>query len=84
MIRNHIRHIHHVIDDQSLLIRGAITLVTLLSLPVFGTGVRTLGSTLELGQLILPLLVIAHVPIVIAFIAVWSIGCEICRPEGSA
>lgn len=84
MIQNHIRNIHHTIGDQSLPIRGAITLVALLSLPVFGTGVRALGSALGLGQLVLPLLVLAHVPVVIALIAVWSIGCDICRSEGSA
>ncbi len=83
MIRNHLRHIHHTIDDKSLPIRGAITLVALLSLPVFGTGVRALGSALGLGRLVLPLLVLAHVPAVIVLIAVWSIGCDICRPEGS-
>jgi hypothetical protein len=84
MIRNHLRHIHHTIDDQSLQIRGAITIVAILSLPVFGTGVRALGSALGLGQLVLPLLVLAHVPVVIALIAIWSIGCDICRTEGPA
>lgn len=84
VIRNHVRHLHHVIDDQSVLIRAGITLPTLLSLPAFGTGVRTLGSTLGLGRLVLPLLVLVHVPVAIALIAVWSIGCDICRTEGSA
>ncbi|SDY17265.1 hypothetical protein [Halopenitus persicus] len=84
MIREHVRHLHHVIDDQSLPIRGAITGAALLSLPLFGTGVRALGSALELGQLVLPLLVLAHVPAVIALIAVWSIGCDVCRTGESA
>lgn len=79
MIRNHLRHLHHAIDDQSLPIRGVITLVALLSLPVFGTAVRTLGNALGLGRLVFPLLVLAHVPVVIALIAVWSIGCDVCR-----
>jgi hypothetical protein len=84
MIRNHIRHLHHAIDNQSIPIRGAITLVALLSLPVFGTGVRTLGTTLGLGRLVIPLLVLAHVPVVIGLIAIWSIGCDVCRQEGSS
>jgi len=83
VIRDHIRHLHHVIDDQSLPIRGVVTIVALASLPVFGTGVRSLGSLFDLGQLIFPLLVLAHVPAVIALIAVWSIGCDICGTTGS-
>lgn len=71
-----------LIDDQSL--RGAITLVAVLSLPVFGTGVRTLGSALGLGRLVLPLLVLAHLPVVIALVAIRSIGRDVCRTEGSA
>jgi len=84
MIRDHLHHLHHTIDDQSLPIRGAITLAAVLSLPVFGAIVRTFGSMLGLGRLVLPLLVLAHVPVVIALIAVWSIGCDICRTEGPA
>lgn len=84
MIRNHVRHLHHVIDSQSVLIRVGITFAALLSLPVFGTAVRTLGGTLGLGRLVLPLLVLAHVPAVVALVAVWSIGCDVCRSEGSA
>lgn len=84
MIREHVHHIHKAIDSRSLPIRGAITLVALLSLPVFGTVVRTLGETLGLGRLVFPLLVLAHVPAVIALIAVWSIGCDLCRTEGTA
>lgn len=82
VIRDHIRHIHHAIDDQSLPIRGVITIAALVSLPVFGTGVRSLASLLGLGQLVVPLLVVAHVPAVIALIAVWSIGCDICGTAG--
>jgi len=84
MIHKHVRHIHHTIDEQSLLIRGVITIAALLSLPVFGSGVRALGSALGLGRLVLPLLVLAHLPAVIGVIAVWSIGCDVCLPEGSA
>jgi len=84
MIREHVHHLHHAIDDQSLPVRGAITLGALLALPLFGTAVRTLGSALGLGRLVLPLLVLAHVPVVVALIAVWSIGCDVCRTEGSA
>jgi len=83
MIREHVRHIHHAIDGQSLSVRVAITVGALVSLPMFGTAVRTLGSALGLGRLVLPLLVLAHVPVVVALIAVWSIGCDVCRPEGS-
>lgn len=83
MIRDHVHHIHEAIDSRSLPIRGAITVAALLSLPLFGTGVRTLGNMLDLGQLVLPLLALAHVPAVIALIAVWSIGCDVCRTEGS-
>jgi hypothetical protein len=83
VIRNHLRHLHHAIDAQSLPVRAAITLVALASLPLFGTGVRALGSALGLGRLVLPLLVVAHVPAVVALIAVWSIGCDVCRPGGS-
>lgn len=83
VIREHVRHLHHAIDDQSLPIRGAITVAALLSLPLFGTAVRALGSALGLGSLVLPLLVTAHVPVVVALIAVWSIGCDVCRPGDS-
>lgn len=79
MIREHIGHLRHTINDQSLPIRLVITIVALLALPLLGTGVRTLGSALGLGWLTLLLLAIAHVPVVIAVIAVWSIGCDICR-----
>ncbi|WP_096391332.1 hypothetical protein [Halopenitus persicus] len=84
MIRNHVQHLHQLIDDRTLPVRGAITVTALLSLPLFGTGVRALGSALDLGQLVLPLLVLAHVPAAIALIAIWSIGCDVCRTGGSA
>lgn len=84
MIRNHLEHVHHAIDERSLPIRAAITLVALASLPLFGTGVRAIGAWLGLGQLVLPLLVLAHVPAVVALVAVWSIGCDVCRTEGPA
>lgn len=84
MIRSHVRHIHHTIGEQSIPIRAVIPLTALLSLPVFGTGVRALGSLLGFGQFVLPLLVLAHVPVLIAPIAVWSIGRDLCRTEGPA
>jgi len=83
VIRDHISHIHSAIDDQPLRIRSVITLLALLALPVFGTAVRTLGETLGLGGLVLPLLVLAHVPVAVALIALWSIGCEVCRGESA-
>ena len=79
MIRGHIGHIQHTIDDQSLPVRFGITLGALLALPLLGTGVRTVGTALNLGWLTLPLLAIAHVPVVIVLIGVWSIGCDLCR-----
>lgn len=83
MIRNHHKHIHHTIDDRSLPIRVGITLATVVSLPLFARGVRTLAARLELGRLVIPLLVLAHAPAVIAVLAVWSIGCDVCRPAES-
>lgn len=83
VIRNHLQHIHHSIDDRPLPIRAAITLVALVSVPLFGTAVRSLGSWLGLGRLVLPLLVVAHVPAVVALICVWSIGCDVCRTQES-
>jgi hypothetical protein len=79
MIREHIGHLRHAIDDQSLPVRFGITLGALLALPLLGAGVRTLGAALDLGWLTLPLLAIAHVPVVIVLIGVWSIGCDLCR-----
>ncbi|WP_436928730.1 hypothetical protein [Halosimplex halobium] len=84
MIRDHVRHLHRAIDEQSLPLRGVITLAALASLPVFGTAVRGLGAALDLGRLVLPLLVLAHVPVVVALVAVWSIGCDVCRSDRSA
>jgi len=81
MIREHIGHLRHAIDDQSLSIRLGITLGALLALPLLGTGVRTLGAALSLGWLTLPLLAIAHIPLVIVLIGVWSIGCDLCGRE---
>ncbi|MFC7078580.1 hypothetical protein [Haloarcula halophila] len=78
-IRNHVSHLHHEIDDRSLPVRVGITVGALLALPLLGTAVRTLGSALGLGVLTFPLLVVAHVPVVVALIALWSIGCDVCR-----
>lgn len=83
MIRNHLEDVHHSIDDQSLPIRATITLAALASVPLFGTGVRSLGSWLELGNAGLPLLALAHIPAVIALVCVWSIGCDVCHTETS-
>jgi hypothetical protein len=83
MIRDHVGHLHQMIDDRSLPIRVGITVGALLALPLLGTGVRTLGSALGLGQFVLPLLALAHVPVIVALVAVWSIGCDLCRTEGS-
>jgi hypothetical protein len=79
MIREHIGHIRGAVDDQSIAVRVGITVAALLSLPLLGTGVRALGSALGLGAWTLPLLAVAHVPAVVALIAVWSVGCEVCR-----
>jgi hypothetical protein len=79
MIREHVGHLRHAIDDQSIPVRLAITLGALLALPLLGTGARTLGAALDLGGLVVPLLAVAHVPVVIALIGVWSIGCDVCR-----
>jgi len=79
MIRAHLRHIRSTVDTRSIPIRVLITVVAFLSLPLLGTGVRTVGAALELGWLTLPLLAVAHVPAVVGLIAVWSIGCEVCR-----
>ena len=79
MIREHVRHLHHEIDDRSLALRVAITVGALAALPVLGTVVRQVGQALDLGLLTLPLLAVAHVPVVIALIAIWSIGCDVCR-----
>ena len=83
MIRTHLRHIRHAVDAQSIPVRGVIALVAVLSLPVLGTAVRALGSALELGRLVLPVLVLAHVPAVVALVALRSIGAEV-RTEVSA
>lgn len=79
MIREHITHIRTTLDDQSILIRLSITVAALLTLPLLGAGVRALGDAFNLGTWTLPLLAVAHVPAVVALIAIWSIGCDMCR-----
>lgn len=79
MIREHVTDIRNAVDAQSIPIRLGLTVAALLSLPLLGTGVRSLGSALGLGVWTLPLLAVAHVPAVVALIAVWSIGCDVCR-----
>ncbi|WP_353633289.1 hypothetical protein ABSL23_00770 (plasmid) [Halobacterium sp. NMX12-1] len=81
MIRTHLQHLHHAIDEQTLPIRAGITLAAVASLPLFGNTVRALGAWLGLGRLVLPLLILAHVPAVVGVIAIWSIGCDLCRTE---
>lgn len=66
-------------DEQSIPVRLGVTVAALLSLPLLGTGVRSLGAALGLGTWTLPLLAVAHVPAVVALIAVWSVGCDVCR-----
>lgn len=78
MIRTHLNHIKRTVDEQPIS-SVIITVAAILSLPLLGTGVRTVGSTLNLGWMTLPLLAVAHVPVVIALISVWSIGCDVCR-----
>jgi hypothetical protein len=79
MIRNHISHIRANLDEQSIPVRVGVTGAALVSLPLLGTGVREIGSALDLGMWTLPLLAVAHVPAVIALIAIWSIGCDVRR-----
>lgn len=55
------------------------TLGALVALPLLGTGVRALGSALGVAWLTMPLLAVAHVPLVIVLLGVWSIGCDLCR-----
>jgi hypothetical protein len=79
MLREHIGHIRGKVDEQTIPIRILITAAALLSLPLFGTVARTIGRTLNLGTLTIGLLAIAHIPVVIALVAIWSIGCDLCR-----
>jgi len=78
VIREHVGHLRHAVDAQSLPVRLAVTVGALLSLPLLGAGARTLGAALGLGWLTLPLLVVAHVPAVVVLIGAWSIGCDVC------
>lgn len=82
MIRNHLRHIRRGVDGRLVPVRIGIPLAALFSLPVFGTGVRDVGRVLDPGQLVLPLLVLAYVPAVVALVTVWSIECDVCRGTG--
>jgi hypothetical protein len=77
MIREHVGRLRHAIDDRSFPVRLGLTLGALLALPLLGTGVRTLGSALGPGWATLPLLVVAHVPAVVALLGAWSIGREL-------
>jgi hypothetical protein len=79
MMRNHLTHIHETVDRQSIPVRLAVTAAALLALPALGTIARRVGAALDLGALVLPLLAVAHVPVVVALLALWSVGCELCR-----
>jgi len=74
----HLREIHAALDSRSVGVRLAVTLVAAVSVPLTATAVRRLGAELGLGAATLPLLVVAHVPAVVAVIAIWSVGCEVC------
>lgn len=76
-------HIHHVINERSIPIRSTVSLGALLSLSLLGTCVGTLGEVLVLDHLVLPVLLGAHLPIVVALIAVWFIGSAVSRTEVS-
>lgn len=81
MIRDHVSRLRRAIDDRSTPVRLGITLGALLALPLLGTAVRTLDSVVALGSATLLLLVVAHVPAVIALIGVWSIGRDLSPPR---
>lgn len=74
MVRNHIHHLWHAIDTRPPAVRLVIAVLALASLPLFGAGVRYLGEVLALGRAVLPLLVVAHIPALIAGLALWSFG----------
>jgi hypothetical protein len=59
----------------------AITIGAIAALPLLGAGVRSLGRAFDLGALTVPLLALAHVPAVLALVALWSIGCDVCGGE---
>jgi hypothetical protein len=75
----HLREIRATLDDQTMPVRGGVAVGALVAVPLLGTGVRRAGTALDLGEVAVPLLVVAHVPAVIALIAIWSIGCDVCR-----
>ena len=78
MIRNHVHHLWHEIDTRPPAVRLVVAVLALASLPLFGAGVRHLGEVLALGRAVLPLLVVAHIPALIAGLALWSLGCDTC------
>jgi hypothetical protein len=79
MIRDHISHIRTTLDERSVPVRVGVTVAALLSLPLLGNGVRAVGSALDLGVWTLPLLAVAHVPAVVALIAIWSMVSDARR-----
>jgi len=74
MIQNHVRHLWHGIDTRPPAVRLVIAVLAFASLPLLGAGVRHLGEVLALGRAVLPLLVVAHIPALIAGLALWSFG----------
>jgi hypothetical protein len=77
MTREHVAGLHDAIDARPIPVRLGVAVGALLALPLLGTGVRTLGSALGLGAVTLPLLVVAHVPAVVALVALWSVGRDL-------
>jgi hypothetical protein len=79
VIRRHLRQLARAVDARSLPARVALTVGALLSLPLLGTAARTLGSALGPGWLTVPLLAVAHVPLVVALLGLGSIGADLRR-----
>jgi hypothetical protein len=79
MGRRHIRHLHSERAERPLVLRLAITVGAPVALPVFSTIVGRVGAVLDHGIVVLLLLALAHVPAVIVLVALWSIGCDVCR-----
>ncbi|MGK2229877.1 MAG: hypothetical protein ACI9QA_000024 [Methanobacteriota archaeon] len=76
MIREHLHELWHGIDTRPTKVRLGIAVFTIASLPVLGTLSRTVGEAFSLGGLTVPLLVVAHVPALIAALALWSVASD--------
>ena len=79
MTREHVSQIRFAVDDQSMPIGLGFTIAALVFLPLLGNGVGTVGRALDLGAWTLSVVGLAHVPVVVALIGVWSVGCDVCR-----